>query len=150
MPRPHPAPTPRKNALQYRGDEIFEAQLRKLEVAETVEGVRRRIREAVAARRTVSPTALLGEVVGPEKNEEEHPEDPETVQAFALNFLALWNEEVAALPQDEAAASWRAEVQALIESEAKEAQKPYVAPPKPGRNDPCSCGSGKKYKKCCG
>jgi len=22
--------------------------------------------------------------------------------------------------------------------------------PKPGRNDPCSCGSGKKYKKCCG
>lgn len=22
--------------------------------------------------------------------------------------------------------------------------------PKPGRNDPCPCGSGKKYKKCCG
>ena len=22
--------------------------------------------------------------------------------------------------------------------------------PKPGRNDPCSCGSGRKYKKCCG
>ncbi|MEZ4552108.1 MAG: YchJ family metal-binding protein [Desulfobacterales bacterium] len=22
--------------------------------------------------------------------------------------------------------------------------------PKIGRNDPCSCGSGKKYKKCCG
>jgi uncharacterized protein YecA (UPF0149 family) len=20
----------------------------------------------------------------------------------------------------------------------------------PGRNDPCICGSGKKYKKCCG
>ena len=31
----------------------------------------------------------------------------------------------------------------------------HVAPfkreePKVGRNDPCSCGSGKKYKKCCG
>lgn len=32
----------------------------------------------------------------------------------------------------------------------------YVEPPKPrqvvkiGRNDPCPCGSGKKYKKCCG
>jgi hypothetical protein len=25
---------------------------------------------------------------------------------------------------------------------------PYIAPPKPGRNDPCWCGSGKKYKKC--
>ena len=27
---------------------------------------------------------------------------------------------------------------------------PYIAPPKVGRNDPCSCGSGKKFKKCCG
>ena len=27
---------------------------------------------------------------------------------------------------------------------------PYIAPPKTGRNDPCPCGSGKKYKKCCG
>ena len=25
-----------------------------------------------------------------------------------------------------------------------------IAPGKVGRNDPCSCGSGKKYKKCCG
>ncbi len=24
------------------------------------------------------------------------------------------------------------------------------APPKQGRNDPCACGSGRKYKKCCG
>ena len=29
-------------------------------------------------------------------------------------------------------------------------QLPYVAPPKPGRNEPCPCGSGKKYKHCCG
>ena len=35
-------------------------------------------------------------------------------------------------------------------SEAKEAQKPYIAEKKPGRNDPCHCGSGKKYKKCHG
>lgn len=28
-------------------------------------------------------------------------------------------------------------------------QEPYVADPKIGRNDPCPCGSGKKYKKCC-
>jgi Protein of unknown function (DUF1186)/SEC-C motif len=27
---------------------------------------------------------------------------------------------------------------------------PYIAPEKVGRNDPCPCGSGKKYKKCCG
>ena len=29
-------------------------------------------------------------------------------------------------------------------------QTPYLAPPKIGRNEPCPCGSGKKYKKCCG
>jgi preprotein translocase subunit SecA len=28
--------------------------------------------------------------------------------------------------------------------------KPVIKGKKPGRNDPCSCGSGKKYKKCCG
>jgi uncharacterized protein YecA (UPF0149 family) len=27
---------------------------------------------------------------------------------------------------------------------------PYIAPVKVGRNDPCPCGSGKKYKYCCG
>jgi hypothetical protein len=26
---------------------------------------------------------------------------------------------------------------------------PRIAPPKVGRNDPCPCGSGKKYKRCC-
>jgi hypothetical protein len=29
-------------------------------------------------------------------------------------------------------------------------RKPVVRQPTPGRNDPCSCGSGKKYKKCHG
>jgi hypothetical protein len=29
------------------------------------------------------------------------------------------------------------------------AAKPVHAVPAPGRNDPCSCGSGKKFKKCC-
>lgn len=28
-------------------------------------------------------------------------------------------------------------------------QKPFVAVPQAGRNDPCPCGSGKKYKNCC-
>lgn len=29
-------------------------------------------------------------------------------------------------------------------------RKPVVSNKKPGRNDPCPCGSGKKYKNCCG
>jgi preprotein translocase subunit SecA len=37
-------------------------------------------------------------------------------------------------------------------SEANQAakQKPVRSGPKVGRNDPCPCGSGKKYKQCCG
>jgi preprotein translocase subunit SecA len=29
-------------------------------------------------------------------------------------------------------------------------KQPVLAAKKAGRNDPCPCGSGKKYKKCCG
>lgn len=29
-------------------------------------------------------------------------------------------------------------------------QEPKIAEKKIGRNEPCPCGSGKKYKKCCG
>ena len=33
---------------------------------------------------------------------------------------------------------------------AQKASTTIVKGPKIGRNDPCPCGSGKKYKKCCG
>jgi preprotein translocase subunit SecA len=37
------------------------------------------------------------------------------------------------------------------EAAAPERQLPFrKSGPTPGRNDPCSCGSGKKYKNCCG
>ena len=29
-------------------------------------------------------------------------------------------------------------------------REPILAKEKVGRNEPCTCGSGKKYKKCCG
>lgn len=32
----------------------------------------------------------------------------------------------------------------------QKSSKTVVKPPKIGRNDPCPCGSGKKYKQCCG
>ena len=44
----------------------------------------------------------------------------------------------------------------LTEEKREEIAKAYrrsktvVKEPKIGRNDPCPCGSGKKYKKCCG
>ena len=35
-------------------------------------------------------------------------------------------------------------------TKAYRASKIFVAPAQVGRNDPCPCGSGKKYKNCCG
>ena len=36
------------------------------------------------------------------------------------------------------------------EGATTEKKKPRTVDKKPGPNDPCPCGSGKKYKKCCG
>ena len=36
------------------------------------------------------------------------------------------------------------------EKEKKKKLQPVRAQPTTGRNEPCPCGSGKKYKKCCG
>ena len=58
----------------------------------------------------------------------------------------------------EAASAYAAQQQAALQAHQQaqmaqegEAVKTIVrAGPKVGRNDPCPCGSGKKYKKCCG
>ena len=42
------------------------------------------------------------------------------------------------------------EVNSMAEEPRSEKQQTLFANAKPGRNDTCSCGSGKKYKKCCG
>jgi len=42
------------------------------------------------------------------------------------------------------------EAAAAAEAHAKAKAKPVRTGPKVGRNDPCPCGSGKKYKQCCG
>ena len=40
---------------------------------------------------------------------------------------------------------------AAYQSQSQEAPKPFERDaPKVGRNDPCPCGSGRKFKKCCG
>ncbi len=60
------------------------------------------------------------------------------------------------LPQatvHESAAPFQDPQSSGVVSEANEAlakAQPVRATPRVGRNDPCPCGSGKKYKKCCG
>jgi len=38
----------------------------------------------------------------------------------------------------------------IVTNRPVEASRETVLSSKVGRNDPCPCGSGKKYKKCCG
>jgi len=45
---------------------------------------------------------------------------------------------------------WAKANQKRIREEEFGPVKPVVKGKEPGRNDPCPCGSGKKYKKCCG
>jgi uncharacterized protein len=46
---------------------------------------------------------------------------------------------------------WKDEHPFGVEGDDYAVEEPYVRQsPKVGRNDPCPCGSGKKYKKCCG
>jgi hypothetical protein len=54
--------------------------------------------------------------------------------------------------EDNALEDWRDDIIDLPPPEIPEyiPPQPYIAPPKVGRNNPCPCGSGKKYKKCCG
>ncbi len=68
-----------------------------------------------------------------------------------FKMVAVPNAPTETLPQN---AEYRgAEESPSFASSQKEksvVQKPLSAGPKVGRNDPCPCGSGKKYKKCCG
>jgi uncharacterized protein len=56
-------------------------------------------------------------------------------QPFVVELSALWHRQSMGGPAE----------RPVPPAQAKAAQ----AGPKPGRNDPCPCGSGKKYKKCC-
>jgi tetratricopeptide (TPR) repeat protein len=56
-----------------------------------------------------------------------------------LNIYDRYNQVVTAW------AGYKEEEESLLD----EKEEPYHAPFKTGRNDPCPCGSGKKFKKCC-
>lgn len=70
--------------------------------------------------------------------------DEETIRT--LLHLRLANEDaIRAAEQKE-----KARLDALSTNQQKEQITPRRIGKEPGRNDPCPCGSGKKYKKCCG
>lgn len=64
-----------------------------------------------------------------------------------FNMLEAKADYLYTLPQWDAILS-EEERQEIIKTHKK--SKTVVKDKEPGRNDPCPCGSGKKYKKCCG
>ena len=67
----------------------------------------------------------------------------------ARGRVAYQHQEVSALSGSAAAAA--EQNQPTDDSRQSERQSPFMRDvPKVGRNDPCPCGSGKKYKHCCG
>jgi len=94
------------------------------------------------------------------KAEREHPRNPNSLSEM-YRQLADLNEENEAYQRENAELREtldvmqtlvppETEADSLLDDSEFEPAKPYVAPPKTGRNEPCPCGSGKKYKKCCG
>ena len=71
------------------------------------------------------------------KTERQHPRKP--------NALSKIGEQLRAIADDHLLMGDLAD-----EGDFAERPQPVVVAPKPGRNDTCPCGSGKKYKKCCG
>jgi uncharacterized protein len=88
-------------------------------------------------------TAMMLCLLSIGKHQELIAEDPERGQRIealppekALDMLPMALTDLAALGR-------------ALHMEALRSSGPVKAPPTPGRNDPCPCGSGKKYKKCC-
>lgn len=81
--------------------------------------------------------------------------DAETGRAPSADRRALWDDLCAAVPDVRERMQHRRramrriapEIRRLAGHEAPRAAEP--GGPRPGRNDPCPCGSGRKYKRCC-
>lgn len=72
----------------------------------------------------------------------------EFIARYKLNGVAQQHHERSTFAKQNG--EWFFEDGAVIASGPTEKQAPVVNENKQGRNDPCACGSGKKFKKCCG
>lgn len=72
-----------------------------------------------------------------------HGDEVEFKARFKTNGKEVVHHEVSLFRFDEKQKRW-------FYLDGKDIREPLKAENKVGRNDPCTCGSGKKYKKCCG
>ena len=85
-------------------------------------------------------------------------QDP--VQAYQIEGYDMFTELIKSIKQDTIKYIFNVSVNRIPQrekvaeptttNEDRGGKKPVVKEAKVGRNDPCPCGSGKKYKKCCG
>jgi len=97
-------------------------------------------------------TSVIGIAIDAPKYVEENSED------FLLLPCRIWTRETRAHyeAQNEgldffrspSRREWRTKITEFVRHDS--VHQPATSPRKLGRNDPCSCGSGKKFKKCCG
>lgn len=69
------------------------------------------------------------------------PKDRDTLIATAPDDIAHW---IVTLNE------WRLANYQPMQDAVPTPRSPFTSAKKIGRNDPCPCGSGKKYKRCCG
>lgn len=87
------------------------------------------------------------------KTQREHPRKPNRVTILGDKLRAQWKAMGLRLPDADGSFPELPQPEPDLFEDTSESpiiSQPYVAPPKTGRNEPCPCGSGKKYKKCCG
>lgn len=78
-------------------------------------------------------------------------DDPEKADTGYVEFIATYADRGVKLEHHELAEFRKVKDEWFFYDGQLVAQHPFVrVEPKIGRNDPCPCGSGKKYKKCCG
>lgn len=86
-----------------------------------------------------------------------------TIEELLDSVLQRWGDEAADAADADTRLEWLAESAAAVRAlygqwralgrpapAVLPVEVPAVATGGPGRNEPCPCGSGKKYKKCCG
>lgn len=67
-----------------------------------------------------------------------------------VEFIARWKEKGQDKVHHERALFKKEKSRWFFTDGKPVARQPILKGPKVGRNDPCTCGSGQKYKKCCG
>jgi preprotein translocase subunit SecA len=84
-------------------------------------------------------------------DDEEEEEEPEVVAAVSADQRRAAQSSIEDLTRSiERKKDRELAAMQFVGGDASTSQQPIIKGKKVGRNDPCPCGSGKKYKKCCG